>query len=131
VFTNLLIARGYERLLLVLNGVGSALTLLLSLLAIPRAGFVGAAAATLIASVLSQAILLVVPSVREDAAAALRPVAVPTMVAVALSAGGIALGGPELVVASAAVTILAVVVAATGAVGAADWRLLLRAFGRA
>jgi O-antigen/teichoic acid export membrane protein len=131
VFTNLLIARGYERLLLGLNLLGSALTLGLSLVAVPRAGFVGAAAATLVASVVSQAVLLVLPETRREVAACLRPLVWPVALAAGLALGGMAAAGPRPLVAGAALAAFAVLLAATRAVGPEDWAVVRRALGRA
>jgi O-antigen/teichoic acid export membrane protein len=126
VFTNLLIARGHERLLLALNAFASVLTLGLSVLAVPRLGFVGAALATLAASVVSQIVLLVLPATRADVAACLRPLAVPTAVAVLLTFAGMYVGGPPPLVAGGAALVFAAVVVATRHVDADDWKLLRR-----
>lgn len=129
VFTNLLIARGLERLVLALNAVGSLLTLGLSLVAVARAGFVGAAAATLIASVASQAILLVLPETRGEIAACLRPLLWPIAVAVALALAGIVLAG-SLVAAAAAIVVFAAALVATRSVGPEDWTIVRGIVGR-
>ena len=63
IFTNLLIARGRERLLLGINAVSSAATIALSLALVPRFGFVAAAAVALAASVLAQRGVRVCPAV--------------------------------------------------------------------
>jgi len=129
VFTNLLIARGLERSLLAVNAIGSGLTLGLSLVAVPRFGFVGAAAATLVASVVSQAVLLALAPMRADVAACLRPLPGPIALAIVLVLGGIVLGGSSVTAAGVAVAIFAIVLVATGAVGAPDWALIRRAAG--
>jgi O-antigen/teichoic acid export membrane protein len=126
VFTNLLIARAFERLLLALNAIASLLTLALSVLLVPRLGFVGAAVATLTASVVSQAVLLALPSTRADVAACLRPLARPVLVAAGLVLAGIAVTGPRPVVAAAAAGVFVVVMIATRTIDADDWRLFRR-----
>lgn len=130
VFTNLLIARGYERVLLLLNGVGSVLTLGLSLVLVPREGFVGAAVATLVASVLSQALLFVLPGIRAEARACIRPLWFPVLATLALSLVGSLLAGPELVLAGGALAALVGMLVATGTIDAADWALVRRALTR-
>jgi O-antigen/teichoic acid export membrane protein len=112
------------------NVVGSALTLVLSLAAVPRLGFVGAALATLIASTVSQAILLALSSMREDVASCLRPLPGPVALAIALVAAGITIGGSSVIAACAALVVFALALVASGAVGASDWALVRRAFGR-
>ncbi len=129
VLTNLLIARGRERLLLAIGALGSALTVGLSFAAVPLLGFVGAAAATLLASVLAQATLLVVPSVRDDVATFFRPLRGPVALAVALAAVAMVTPGPPLVMAAVAVALFTLVVLATGAVNGADVVMLRRALG--
>jgi len=126
VFTNLLIARGYERLLLVLNAFGSVLTLGLSLVAVPHLGFVGAALATLASSVLSQAVLLVLPSTRADVAACLRPLAWPVAASIVLALAGMYVGGPRPLVGMAALAGFGGVIVATRSLEAQDWKLLRR-----
>ena len=130
VFTNLLIARRLERLLLALNASGSALTLGLSLLLVPRMGFVGAAAATLLASVAAQAILLMVPATRHEVAACLRPLLWPVLLAVALTLGAAAVPGSRPVVAAAALAAFAIGILATRTVGADDWVVVRRVLQR-
>lgn len=130
VFTNLLIARRFERLLLALNASGSALTLGLSLLLVPRMGFVGAAAATLLASVAAQAILLVVPATRHEVAACLRPLLWPVLLAVALTLGGAVVPGSRPAVAAAALVAFAIGILATRTVGADDWVVVRRVLQR-
>ena len=130
VFTNLLIARRRERLLLVLNAAGSALTLALSIFLVPRTGFVGAAAATLIASVAAQAILLVVPATRREVAACLRPLLWPVLLAAALTLGAAAVPGSRPAVAAAALAAFAIGVVATRTVGPDDWLVLRRVLQR-
>jgi len=126
VFTNLLIARGYERLLLLLNACGSVLTLALTSIAVPRLGFVGAAIATLASSVLAQALLLVLPSTRVDVAACLRPLARPVVGSVVLALAGMYVGGPRPLVAAAAVVVFGAALVATRSVSVEDWRVFRR-----
>jgi O-antigen/teichoic acid export membrane protein len=130
VFTNLLIARRLERLLLVLNASSSVLTLGLSMLLVPRAGFVGAAAATLIASVASQAILLLVPEMRREVAACLRPLLWPVLLAAILTLGGTVVPGSRPVGAAAALVVFAIGIVATRTVGPDDWVVLRRVVQR-
>ena len=130
VFTNLLIARRLERLLLVLNAAGSVLTLALSLVLVPCAGFVGAAAATLIASVAAQAILLVVPATRSEVAACLRPLVWPVFLAAALTLGAAAVPGSRPAVAAVALVAFAAGILVTRTVGPDDWVLLRRVLQR-
>jgi O-antigen/teichoic acid export membrane protein len=124
VFTNLLIARGHERLLLLLNICGSGLTIGLSLLLVRRNGFAGAAVATLVASVLSQALLLVMPATRRDVVACLRPLAWPALASIAIVLAGTALPGPRLAIAAAALVVFAGAVVAAGAVDRRDWPIV-------
>lgn len=127
VFTNLMIARGLERLLLTMNAVGSVLTLGLSLLAVPRFGFAGAAVATLVASTISQALLLGMPTMRRDVVTCLRPLAAPVLLAGVLVALGVTLGGSSLGAAALALAAFLAFVTATGAVGTRDWATVRRA----
>ncbi len=123
-FTNLLIARGRERLLLLLNGCGSALTIALSVLLVRRSGFVGAAVATLVASVLSQSLLLVLPETRRDVVACLRPLAWPALGTGAMVLAAAVVPGPRVAVAGGALVVFAAIAVAAGTVDGSDWPLL-------
>ncbi len=130
VFTNLLIARGLERVLLGVNAVSSVVTIALSLVVVPRFGFVGAAAVSLAASALAQVLLATFPATRADVLACVRPLRVPVAVALVLTLVGAYLPSPAL--ASAAMTTVAFVLSmlAFRVVGADDVRLLRRALIR-
>jgi len=126
VFTNLLIARASERFLLALNAGASVVTLALSLVLVPRLGFVGAAVATLAASVAAQVALLVLPRTRADVAACLRPLVRPVALAVGLVLAGIAAPGSRLAVGAAAAGLFVAVLIATRTIDRDDWDLLRR-----
>jgi hypothetical protein len=66
---------------------------------------------------------------RADVAACLRPLPGPIALAIVLVLGGIVLGGSSVTAAGVAVAIFAIVLVATGAVGAPDWALIRRAAG--
>lgn len=121
VFTNVMIARGLERSLLGINAVAAVLTLSLSLVLVPRFGFRGAALATLVASVASQAILLGLPSMRRDVVRCLRPLVGPVFFAGVLVALGVTLGGSSAGATVVALIVFGALVLATGVVDRSDW----------
>ena len=131
VFTNLLIARGLERLLLTVNLASSILTIGLSVALVPALGFVGAAAVSLAANVLSQVLLAAQPATRGDVLACVRPLARPTAVALGLVVAGGWLPAPPLVLGAAGGLAFLATSVALGAVGADDWALARRALGNA
>ena len=130
VLTNLLIARGLERVLLAANAVSSLVTIGLSLIVVPRLGFVGAAAVSLAASLLAQVLLAVFPATRADVLACVRPLGPPFVLALACVLVGMLLPGAPL--ATGAIVTLAFIGAtvAIGALGMDDVRLLRDALGR-
>jgi PST family polysaccharide transporter len=128
VFTNLLIARGHERLLLALNALSSVLTIAITLIAVPSLGFAGAATATLAASIVPQAVLLALPATHDDVAACLRPLVWPTLLGLALIVAGMAAPGPRLPVAAAALGAYVLMLLATRTVGRGDWLVARRLF---
>jgi O-antigen/teichoic acid export membrane protein len=127
--TNLLIARGRERFVLLLNAFGSVLTLGLSLALVARAGFIGAAVATLTASVACHVVLLLVPTTREAVRACFKPLVVPLLAALALAVGASAVLPPSPVAAGGALALFALILVATGSVGREDWTLVRRLAG--
>lgn len=127
IFTNLLIARGRERLLLGINAVSSAVTIALSLALVPRFGFVAAAMVALAASVLGQVMLWAVPATRAEVSACVRPLCWPFVAALLLAVGGPFIPASPVVVALAASALFVGIVVATGTVGVEDWRVLRRA----
>jgi O-antigen/teichoic acid export membrane protein len=130
VFTNLLIARGRERVLLVINAVTSSLTVALSLVVVPRFGFVGAAAVSVAASVFAQLMLASLPAIRAEVAACVRPLRGPIALALVLTVVGTHLPGPAPLLAAAASAAFVAMVIGSGAIGAEDMVLLRRALGR-
>jgi O-antigen/teichoic acid export membrane protein len=128
VFTNLLIARGLERLLLGVNAVSSALTIALSLAVVPSFGFIGAAAVSLAANVLAQVILAAVRPTRAEIVACVRPLVGPVLVALALVLAGMWCPGPPLVVAGGGSLVFLAASVALGAIVAEDWTIARRAF---
>ncbi len=128
VFTNVMIARGLERSLLGINAVASVLTLSLSLVLIPRFGFRGAALATLVASATAQAILLGLPSMRQDVALCLRPLVGPVLLAGLLVAVGVTVGGSSATATVVALAVFAALVLLTGVVDRRDWEAIQQAF---
>lgn len=127
VFTNLLIARGLERVLLRVNLVSSITTIALSLAVVPAFGFLGAAAVSLAANVLSQVLLAVQRTTRAEIVACLRPMLRPTLVALVLATAGTWCPGPPLAVAAAGSIVFVAASLAFGAVGSEDWALARRA----
>jgi len=130
VLTNLLVARGHERLLLAANAVSSAVTIALSLVVVPRLGFVGAAAVSLGASLLAQLLLALFPPTRADVLACARSLWTPFVLALALVLAAGWIGGPPLAIAPLATAVFVVVLVASGAVDADDVRLLRLALAR-
>ncbi len=130
VFTNLLIARGLERVLLAVNAVSSLVTVAASLVVVPRLGFVGAAAVSLAASLLAQVLLALFPPTRADVLACVRPLRAPFALALAFVLVGMLLPGPPLATASIATLSFIAASAAVGAFGMEDVRLLREALGR-
>jgi O-antigen/teichoic acid export membrane protein len=130
VFTNLLIARGRERVLLVINAVTSSLTVALSLVVVPRFGFVGAAAVSVAASVFAQLMLASLPAIRAEVAACVRPLRGPIALALVLTVVGTHLPGPAPLLAAAASAAFVAMVIGSGAIGAEDMVLLRRALRR-
>lgn len=126
VFTNLLIARGLERVLLAINVATSAITVGLSLLVVPRFGFVGAAAVSLGASVVSQVALAVLPATRREVRACVRPLRGPGALAFGLVLAGTTLPGEPLLRALAATVVFLAGSVALGAFAADDWATLRR-----
>jgi O-antigen/teichoic acid export membrane protein len=124
IFTNLLIARGRERLLLGINAVSSGATIVLSVELVPRFGFVAAAAVALAASVLAQLILWAVPATRGEVSACVRPLLWPFVVALLLAVGGPFIPASPALVALAASALFVGIVVATGTVGVEDWTVL-------
>jgi O-antigen/teichoic acid export membrane protein len=130
VFTNLLIARGLERVLLAANAVSSLVTIAASLVVVPRLGFVGAAAVSLAASLLAQLLLALFPPTRADVLACIRPLRAPFALALACVLVGRLLPGPPLATASIATLSFIASSLAVGALGMEDVRLLRDALGR-
>ncbi len=130
VFTNLLIARGLERVLLAANAVSSLVTVVLSLVVVPRLGFVGAAAVSLAASLLAQVLLALFPATRADVLACVRPLWAPCALALALVLAGTYLAGPPLAMTPIATAVFLGSTVAVGAFGMEDVRLLRRALTR-
>ncbi len=128
VFTNLLIARGLERVLLGVNAATSLLTIVLTVSIVPRFGFVAAAVVSLAANALSQVLLAFVPAIAADVAACVRPLRVPVAVAVALVVLGTRLPGSPVVLALVASAVFALATLGLGAVGPEDWSFVRRAF---
>lgn len=126
VFTNLLIARGLERVLLGVNAVSSALTIGLSLAVVPSYGFVGAAAVSLAANLLTQVMLATVRSTRLEIVACIRPLLPPVLVAVVLVVAGMWCPGPPLALAAGGSLVFVAASAALGAIGADDWTIARR-----
>jgi O-antigen/teichoic acid export membrane protein len=127
IFTNLLIARGRERLLLAINAVSSTVTIALSLALVPRFGFVAAAAVALAASVLAQLMLWAVPATRDAVSACVRPLRWPLLAALTLAVGGPFIPASPALVALAASAVFVVGVLVTGTITAEDWTVLRRA----
>jgi O-antigen/teichoic acid export membrane protein len=131
VFTNLLIARGLERLLLAVNLATSILTIGLSVALVPALGFVGAAAVSLAANVLSQLLLVAQRPTRGDVLACVRPLARPAAVAFVLVVAGRWLPVPPLALGAVGGFAFLVTSVALGALGPDDWALARRALGGA
>ncbi|MBI3767339.1 MAG: oligosaccharide flippase family protein [Deltaproteobacteria bacterium] len=127
VFTNLLIARGLERVLLVINAASSLVTVGLSLVVVPRLGFVGAAAVSLAAGVLAQVMLVLLPAIRAEVVACIRPLGRPIVAALVLALAGMRLPGPAPLVALVASALFVATSIAVGAIRADDLTLLKRA----
>lgn len=127
VFTNLLIARGLERVLLAINTVSSLTTVGLSLLLVPRFGFVAAAAVSLGANVLSQVLLAVLPQTRAEVVACTRPLRAPLVVVLTLVLAGTWLPGSPVGLALGACVLFVLAAIALGTIGPDDWTILRRA----
>lgn len=130
VLTNVLLARGLERVLLAVNAVSSIATIVASILVVPRWGFRGAAAVSLAANVLSQALLAAVPATRADVLACVRPLVAPIAIALLLALGAPFLGGASVAVAVGATAVFVVGCVAVGALRRDDVRMLREALAR-
>ncbi len=130
VFTNLLIARGLERLLLAVNVLTSILTVGLSVAIVPVFGFVGAAGVSLAANVLSQVMLAAAPVTRGEIVACVRPLLRPALLALGLAVAGTWCPGPPLVVAAIGTLLFVAASVLLGAVAGDDWALARRMLAR-
>lgn len=130
VLTNVAIARGLERVLLAVNAVTSAATIVVSLVVVPRYGFVGAAVVSLAASVLSQILLAALPATRADVLACVRPLRGPVLLAIVATIVAGWVPGAPLPRAAAATALFGAGCVAIGAFRRADLTTLGRALQR-
>jgi CHASE2 domain-containing sensor protein len=93
---------------------------------VPSYGFVGAAAVSLAANLLTQVMLATVRSTRLEIVACIRPLLPPVLVAVVLVVAGMWCPGPPLALAAGGSLVFVAASAALGAIGADDWTIARR-----